>query len=47
MLTSLSDLGRPVSEIAFRGGFLDQATFNCMFKRRYGLTPRAARERAR
>jgi AraC-like DNA-binding protein len=47
MLTSLSDLGRPVSEIAFRSGFLDQATFNRMFKRRYGLTPREAREQAR
>jgi AraC family transcriptional regulator, positive regulator of tynA and feaB len=46
MLTSSSDLGRPVSEIAFRSGFLDQATFNRMFKRRYGRTPREAREQA-
>ena len=33
-------------EIAFRSGFLDQPTFNRMFKRRYGRTPREAREQA-
>jgi AraC-like DNA-binding protein len=32
-----------ISEIAFRSGFLDQPTFNRMFKRKFGLTPREAR----
>jgi AraC family transcriptional activator of tynA and feaB len=44
MLTSSSHLGLLVSEVAFRSGFVDQPTFNRMFKRRYGLTPREARE---
>jgi AraC family transcriptional regulator, positive regulator of tynA and feaB len=44
MLTSSRHLGLLVSEIAFRCGFVDQATFNRMFKRRYGRTPREARE---
>lgn len=47
MLTSSSHVGLPVSEIALRSGILDQATFSRMFKRRYGLTPREARESAR
>jgi AraC-like DNA-binding protein len=47
MLTSSSHFGLPVSEISLRSGFLDQATFSRMFKRRYGLTPREARESAR
>ena len=46
MLTSMSHLGLLVSEIAFRSGFVDQPTFNRMFKRRYGIAPREARERA-
>jgi AraC-like DNA-binding protein len=46
MLTCMSHLGLLISEIAVRCGFLDQATFNRMFKRRYGLTPREAREEA-
>jgi AraC-like DNA-binding protein len=33
-----------ISEVAFRSGFVDQPTFNRMFKRRYGMTPRAARQ---
>jgi AraC family transcriptional activator of tynA and feaB len=32
-----------VSEIALRCGFTDQPTFNRMFKRRYGVTPRESR----
>jgi transcriptional regulator GlxA family with amidase domain len=42
----MSHLGLLISEIAVRCGFLEQATFNRMFKRRYGLTPREAREEA-
>lgn len=36
-----------IGEIAFRSGFLDQPTFSRMFKRRYGMTARDARETAR
>jgi AraC-like DNA-binding protein len=43
MLTGPSHGDLLVSEIAFRSGFLDQPTFNRMFKRRYGITPREAR----
>lgn len=32
-----------LSEIAFRCGFVDQSTFNRMFKRRYGISPSEAR----
>ena len=32
-----------ISEIAFRCGFVDQSTFNRMFRRRYGISPREAR----
>jgi AraC-like DNA-binding protein len=45
MLTSACHADMLVSEIAFRSGFLDQPTFNRMFRRRYGLTPREARAR--
>ena len=47
MLTSSRHLDLLVCEIAFRSGFVDQPTFSRMFKRRYGLTPREARESAR
>jgi AraC-like DNA-binding protein len=43
MLTNASHAQLLVSEVAFRCGFLDQPTFNRMFKRRFGLTPREAR----
>jgi AraC-like DNA-binding protein len=46
MLASSRHLGLRVSEIAVRCGFLEQATFSRMFKRRFGLTPREAREQA-
>jgi len=46
MLMSSTHLGLNVSEIAFRSGFVDQSSFNRMFKRRYGTTPREAREQA-
>jgi AraC-like DNA-binding protein len=46
MLASSTHLGLNVSEIAFRSGFVDQSTFNRMFKRCYGTTPREAREQA-
>jgi AraC-like DNA-binding protein len=45
MLTSGGLPGLPISEIAVRSGFLDQATFSRMFKHRYGCTPSEARER--
>ncbi len=47
MLGSSIHLDLLVSEIAWRCGFVDQSTFNRMFKRRYGLTPRETREQAR
>ena len=43
MLASMRHRDLLVSEIAFRSGFLDQPTFNRMFKRRYAMTPREAR----
>jgi AraC-like DNA-binding protein len=39
MLTGPSHGDLLISEIAFRSGFLDQPTFNRMFKRRYAITP--------
>lgn len=36
-----------LAEIAYRCGFLDQSTFSRMFKRRYDMTPREAREAGR
>jgi AraC-like DNA-binding protein len=44
LLRSRSHAHLLIAEIAFRCGFADQATFNRMFKRRYGTTPRDARE---
>jgi AraC-like DNA-binding protein len=44
LLTSAAHAHLLVADIAFRCGFADQATFNRMFKRRYGMTPRDARE---
>jgi AraC-like DNA-binding protein len=44
LLSSRSHAHLLIAEIAFCCGFADQATFNRMFKRRYGITPRDARE---
>lgn len=46
MLTTPGHGDLLISDIAFRSGFLDQPTFNRMFKRRFGLTPREARNSA-
>ena len=35
----------PLAEIAFRSGFLDQASFNRMFKRVYGMAPGEVRQK--
>jgi AraC-like DNA-binding protein len=43
LLRSSSHAHLLIAEIAFRCGFADQATFNRMFKRRFGVTPRDAR----
>lgn len=43
LLCSASHAAVPLAEIAFRSGFLDQAGFNRMFKRQYGMTPGEAR----
>jgi len=47
MLVSISHLGLLVSEIAFHSGFVDQSSFSRMFKRRYGMSPRQARDEAK
>ncbi|MGO4573334.1 helix-turn-helix transcriptional regulator [Microvirga sp. 2TAF3] len=39
MLTSTMHRNLRAGEVAQRCGFTDQATFNRMFKRRYGMTP--------
>ena len=46
MLTTPGHGDLLISEIAFRSGFLDQPTFNRMFKRRFARTPREARNEA-
>ncbi|MEO6016040.1 MAG: helix-turn-helix domain-containing protein [Polaromonas sp.] len=46
MVASASHQHLLFSEIAFRCGFTDQSTFNRMFRRRYGISPRDARAAA-
>ncbi|MEP9379883.1 helix-turn-helix domain-containing protein [Aquabacter sp. CN5-332] len=47
MLASAAFSHLLISQIAFRCGFLEHPTFNRMFKRRYGMTPREARHSSR
>jgi AraC-like DNA-binding protein len=47
MLSSCEGLGLPISEIAALSGFREMPSFTRMFKRRYGATPRDAREASR
>lgn len=43
LLTAPEQWRVPVSDIAFRSGFVEQPSFNRMFRKRYGMTPREAR----
>lgn len=47
MMSLVHYADHPVSEIAFRCGFLEPATFSRLFKARFGITPTEAREAAR
>jgi AraC-like DNA-binding protein len=47
MLTSPEGIGSLIAEIAGLSGFREMPSFTRMFKRRYGITPRDAREAAR
>jgi AraC-like DNA-binding protein len=47
MLASPDGIGFLISEIAVLSGFHDMPSFARMFKRRYGMTPRDAREASR
>lgn len=42
-LCALSDMPPSISKLAFRWGFNDLSTFNRLFKRKYGLTPKEYR----
>lgn len=44
-LSDRSGLGRSIAEVAFSCGFNDISTFNRSFRARFGMTPRAARQR--
>ena len=44
MLTTSEGVGMLVSDIAFHCGFRELPTFTRMFRRRYGMAPRDARE---
>lgn len=44
MLCSAESIGMTISDVAMMSGFTDIPTFTRMFKRRYGRTPREARE---
>jgi AraC-like DNA-binding protein len=47
MLTSVHGIGFLISEIAVLSGFREMPSFTRMFRRRYGMSPRDAREAAR
>ncbi|TAJ38635.1 MAG: helix-turn-helix domain-containing protein [Reyranella sp.] len=47
MLRSPEGIGLLISEVAALSGFREMPTFTRMFKRRYGMTPRDARENSR
>ena len=40
MLSDPRAAGLPVTEIAFRNGFLDAGYFTRLFRKRFGITPR-------
>ena len=44
MLVSAEGVGLLISDIALLSGFREMPTFTRMFKRRYTITPREARE---
>jgi AraC-like DNA-binding protein len=44
MLCSAEGVGVPIGDIAWLNGFIDLPSFSRMFKRRYGKTPREARD---
>jgi AraC-like DNA-binding protein len=44
MLCSAEGIAVPIGDIAMLSGFADVPTFGRMFKRRYGMTPREARQ---
>ncbi|WP_425515537.1 helix-turn-helix domain-containing protein [Microvirga antarctica] len=44
LLGSSSNRHLSIAEIAFRSGFVEQTSFSRMFKRRFSVTPRDARE---
>jgi AraC-like DNA-binding protein len=47
MVTTIEHAHLLFSDISCRCGFVDQSSFNRMFKRRYGLSPREARAESR
>ena len=44
MLRSTEGIAVPISDVAVLSGFTDIPTFNRMFKRRYGMSPREVRQ---
>lgn len=44
MLCSAESIAMPIGDVAMLSGFIDMPTFSRMFKRRYGMPPREARQ---